>query len=65
MNFANGLPFSLLMFLPILFWIVGLYLILRFLRAFEEGARAHGRIADALEQRSAVRSKQTFGEGGV
>jgi|GEM_PF-5146747 len=63
MNFmADGFPFSLLMLLPSLFWVVSLYLILRFLRVFEEGVRAHGRIADALEQASAVRAKQTVGE---
>ena len=47
---AGGFPFSLLMLLPALFWVVSLYLMLRFLRAIEEGARAQSRIADALER---------------
>lgn len=55
---ANGFPFSLLMILPLLFWVVIIYLILRLLRAVEAGARAQDRIADALEQGTAVPSKQ-------
>jgi uncharacterized membrane protein len=55
---AGGFPFSMLMLLPVLFWVVSLYLMLRFLRAIEDGVRAHGRIADALEQVAAARAKQ-------
>jgi hypothetical protein len=59
---AGGFPFSLLMLLPAFFWILGLYLMLRFLRAIEGGVRAHDRIADALEQVAAARAHQASGE---
>jgi hypothetical protein len=48
MNFVfNGAP--VLMFLiPIVAWAVTLYLIVRFLHAFERAVYAHERIADAF-----------------
>jgi uncharacterized membrane protein len=59
---AGGFPFSLLMLLPVLFWAVSLYLMLRFLRAIENGVRAHSRIADALERTAAAKPAQAFGD---
>jgi hypothetical protein len=48
MNFVlNGAP-MLMLVVPVVVWLVALYLILRFLRAFERGIYAHERIADAL-----------------
>lgn len=46
MNFplASAAPF--LFFIPVIGWVVSLYLILRFLRAFERGVHALERIAD-------------------
>jgi hypothetical protein len=50
MNFVlNGVPY-LAVLLPVTVWLVTLYLVLRFLRAFERGVYAHERIADALNQ---------------
>ena len=43
----NGAP-GLMFLVPLISWIVSLYFILRFLRAFERGVRAHERIADEL-----------------
>lgn len=43
-NDAPGLVFLI----PIISWAVSLYFIIRFLRAFERGVRAHERIADSL-----------------
>jgi hypothetical protein len=43
----NGAP-SFLFLIPVISWLVTLYLILRFLRAFERGVRSHERIAEAL-----------------
>ena len=37
---------------PVVVWLIWLYLIVRFLRAFEAGVRAHERVADALTNRS-------------
>jgi hypothetical protein len=37
-----------LLLIPIIVWLVALYLIVRFLRAFERGVYAHERIADSL-----------------
>jgi len=49
MNFGlNAAPALLVFLLPAVVWLVALYLILRFLRAFERAAYAHERIADAL-----------------
>lgn len=44
-------PWGMLL-VPIFFWLVSLYLILRFLRAFERGVRAHEPIADSLAKSS-------------
>lgn len=39
---------GVLLLIPVISWVVTLYFILRFLRAFERGVQAHERIADAL-----------------
>jgi hypothetical protein len=46
----NGWP-ALFMVAPVVVWIIWIYLIVRFLRAFEAGVRAHERVADALANR--------------
>jgi len=43
----------LLLLLPVVVWLVVLYLLVRFLRAFERGVDAHERIADALTRQLA------------
>ena len=50
----NGAP-GLMFLIPIISWAVSLYFIVRFLRAFERGVRAHERIADALASSSTSR----------
>ena len=53
MNFGfSGAPLLLLL-LPVVVWLVVLYLLVRFLRAFERGVYAHERIADALTKQFA------------
>ena len=55
MNFGMpGLPFLpfLLMLVWLGVWILGIYLVVRFLRAIERGVDAHERIAHALERRN-------------
>jgi hypothetical protein len=49
MNFGfNAAPAALVLLLPVVVWLVALYLLVRFLRAFERAVYAHERIADAL-----------------
>ena len=48
MNFALNDGSMILLLIPVAVWLVALYLILRFLRAFERGVYAHERIADSL-----------------
>ena len=64
MNFSTnmGMPFPLplLLLAPFLFYGVGLYVLFRFLRTFEQGVQAHQRIADALQKRA-----NPAGEGRV
>lgn len=51
MNFGlNGWP-TLFMIVPVVVWLIWIYFIVRFLRAFEAGVRAHERVADALANR--------------
>jgi sensor c-di-GMP phosphodiesterase-like protein len=53
MNFGFGaFPAFLFFLMPVALWLVGFYLVLRFLRAFERAVSAHERIADALSRRS-------------
>ena len=48
----------LVFLLPIAAWCVTLYLILRFLRAFERGVYAHERIANAIVRQFAALSSR-------
>jgi len=58
MNWSfNGAP-GLMFLIPIISWAVSLYFIIRFLRAFERGVRAHERIADSLASSSASREER-------
>jgi len=58
MNFGFGSASALVFLLPVVVWLVALYLLIRFLRAFERGVYAHERIADALtKQLAAPRSR--------
>lgn len=57
MNFSfNGAP-GLMVLIPLISWAVSIYFILRFLRAFERGVRAHERIADSLSSSSSFHEK--------
>jgi hypothetical protein len=53
MNFGIGSAPVLLLLLPVVVWLVVLYLLVRFLRAFERGVDAHERIADVLTRQAA------------
>ena len=58
MNIGFGGASALVFLLPVVVWLVALYLLIRFLRAFERGVDAHERIADALaRQLTAPRSR--------
>jgi hypothetical protein len=57
----DGAP-GLMFLVPIIAWAVSLYFIVRFLRAFERGVRAHERIADSLASSPASRSRSAFDE---
>ena len=54
MNFGLSAAPALLFLLPVVVWLVALYLLIRFLRAFERGVYAHERIADALTRQLAA-----------
>lgn len=54
----DGAP-GLMFLIPLISWAVSLYFILRFLRAFERGVRAHERIADSLSSSSRSSSPGT------
>jgi len=54
MNFGLGSAPALLLLLPVVVWLVVLYLLVRFLHAFERGVSAHERIADALTKQLAA-----------
>ncbi|HTE45251.1 MAG TPA: hypothetical protein VK636_08430 [Gemmatimonadaceae bacterium] len=65
MNFSiNDWP-PFMLFIPIIAWLVSLYLILRFLRAFERGVDAHERIANTLAKSSRAPSTSRFDEGAT
>ena len=51
MNFGFG---SVFLLIPVVVWLVALYLLLRFLRAVERAAYAHERIADALARQPSL-----------
>lgn len=51
MNFLGYGASVFMTLLTVAVWLVPLYLIVRFLRAFERGVDAHARIADALTAR--------------
>ena len=61
MNFSfNGAP-GVMLLIPVITWLIWLYIIVRFLLAFERGVGAHERIADAVASPSpAARGKSAF-----
>ena len=62
MNWAFGGAPSLMLLIPLISWAVSIYFILRFLRAFERGVRAHERIADALASPPGSQGRGRFDE---
>jgi hypothetical protein len=60
MNFGFS---SVFLLIPVVVWLVALYLLLRFLRAVERAAYAHERIADALASQQAIRRGPRSDEG--
>ena len=62
MNFGFSSAFLLI---PVVVWLVALYLLVRFLRAFERAAYAHERIADALTRQQAIRPGPRSDQGAT
>jgi hypothetical protein len=48
MNFSLNGGSGLVLLIPVIVWVTWIYLIIRFLNAFERGVYAHARIADVL-----------------
>ena len=48
MNFSLNGASGIMLLIPVVVWLIWLYIVLRFLRAFERGVQAHERIAGAL-----------------
>jgi hypothetical protein len=48
MNFSLNGGSGFMLLIPVIVWLIWLYIIIRFLRAFERGVHAHERIANAL-----------------
>jgi hypothetical protein len=61
MNFSLNGGSGFMFLIPVIVWLIWLYFIVRFLRAFERGVQAHERIANALSSPgTAARGKSTF-----
>jgi hypothetical protein len=58
MNFSLNSASGIMLLIPVAVWLIWLYIVIRFLRAFERGVRSHERIADALS------SSRQAGRGG-
>ena len=48
MNLSLNGASGIMLLIPVIVWLIWLYIVVRFLRAFERGVHAHERIADAL-----------------
>jgi len=48
MNFSLNGASGIMLLIPVVVWLIWLYIVIRFLRAFERGVQAHERIAAAL-----------------
>jgi hypothetical protein len=60
MNSSFPAASGLMVLIPVIVWLIWLYIVVRFLRAFERGVRAHERLADAIVSSAPVRSARPF-----
>ena len=65
MNFAMPGTYGLFILLPLLYVLLVIYFVLRFLHAMERGVAAHERIADELARLSAGSLRDRPGAGGT
>jgi uncharacterized membrane protein len=65
MNFAMPGTYGLFFLLPLLYILLLVYFVLRFLHAMERGVAAHERIADELGRLSTGSLRDSTGGGGT